>query len=247
MNSISSMPMANTPERALANVALYQLAAAALGHPLPELHQAFADGRFHKTFNSAWYSITGREWPQCRASTDFATLEAGYIDMFLHGRRGEPRVYLLAGDYDHLRDGVTRPVFMLNIQAFYRHFDLRAATADEGRNEEPDHIVTMLEFMAVLHHLEAQALSKGGDPGPYRRAQRDFLQRYLVPLMETLYQEVTAQPGVELDPNLLCLIENFPYRLQQQLGELEVRVGQSADPSVPVTEAPRTMAQNLWS
>lgn len=247
MNSISSLPLGDSAERARAHVALYRLAAAALGHPVPELQQALADGHFHRAFNSAWYRITGREWPKSPASTDFGELEAGYIDMFQHGQRGEPRVHLLAGDYDALRAGVTRPVFMLNVQAFYRHFDLQAATGDEGRHEEPDHVATMLEFMAILHHLEAQALERGSDPDASRRAQRDFLQRYLVPLTETICQEVTDVRHGRLDATLLRLIEDLPHRLEQQLAELEARVGPGADMAKEPAERPRKLAQNLWS
>ena len=247
MNHINGVPMGDSPERARASMALYRLAAAALGHPVPELHEAFVDGRFHHAFNEAWQRITGRIWPRSAASADFAALEAGYIDMFLHGRRGQPRVHLLAGDYESLRNGVTRPVFMLNIQAFYRHFDLQAATGDEGRNEEPDHLATMLEFMAVLHHLEAQAIERGADCCAYRRAQRDFLRRYLLPLLETIHQEVSAESHGQLDANLLRLIEDLPQRLRQQLAELQVRIGPSTEPSVPAAEQTRNLAQNLWS
>lgn len=242
-----SMPMGNSPERAQAHMALYRLAAAALGHPVPELYESFTDGRFYQAFNSAWHSLTGRDWPRSAAAPDFASMEAGYIDMFVHGRKGEPRVYLLAGDYDELRDGVTRPVFMLNVQAFYRHFDLQAATSDEGLTEEPDHIVTMLEFMAVLHFLEAQALQRGTDPDPYRRAQRDFLYRYLAPLAQTIHMEIAGQRYVALDPYMLRLIQDLPMRLQQQLAELEARLGPSADVTARSEDKPRQMAQNLWS
>lgn len=247
MNSISGMPMGNSPERARASMAMYRLAAAALAHPVPELHEAFADGRFHQAFDSAWQAVTGRPWPQSPPSPDFVTLEAGYIDMFMHGQRGEPRVHLLAGDYEALRQGLTRPVFMLNIRAFYEHFDLKAATHDEGRHEEPDHVATMLEFMAVLHHLEAGALERGADPGPYRRAQRDFLQHYLAPLMDTIRRQVSMQPATGLDANLLRLVEDLPVRLRQQLAELEVRIGPGTDQSAHQAESPRTLAQNLWS
>jgi len=228
-------------------MALYRLAAAALGHPVPELHEAFTDERFYKAFNHAWFEITGREWPRCTVSADFATLEAGYIDMFLHGRRGEPRVHLMAGNYDALRDGVTRPVFMLNVQAFYRHFDLQAATTDEGSHEEPDHVATMLEFMAVLHHLEAQALESNGDPTAYRRAQRDFLHRHLLPLLDTIRQEVAAERAGRLDAHLQRLIEDLPERLRQQLAELEARIGPCADLTTRTADRPRQLAQNLWS
>lgn len=247
MNNINGVPMGDSPERARASIALFRLTAAALAHPVPELHQTLADGRFHQAFNEAWQAITGRPWPRSPCSRSFTDLEAGYIDIFMHGQRGEPRVHLLAGDYDSLRNGVTRPVFMLNIQAFYQHFGLQAATADEGRHEEPDHVATMLEFMAVLHHLEAQALERGADPSAYRRAQRDFLQRYLLPLADTIYKEVSLQRGGNLDANLIRIIEDLPIRLHQQLAELELRVGTGTNVSAPEAAQPRKLAQNLWS
>lgn len=243
----SSMPLANTPERANATGAIYQLAAAAFGHPLPELQQALSDGSFHTAFNKAWHQITGREWPHCQASADFAALESGYIDTFVHGQRGKPRVPLLAGEYEHLLGGQNRPVFMLNVQAFYRHFGLHAATGDEGRTEEPDHLVDMLEFMAVLSHLEARALAARTDPSAYRRAQRDFLHRYLVPLLDAMRRGVAAEKNLSLDATLVRMVEDLPEWARQQLAELEARVGPCADPAERATSQPRAVAQNLWT
>lgn len=243
----SAMPLANTPERADATGAIYRLAAAAFGHPLPELQQALSDGSFHTAFNTAWRQITGREWPRCPASIDFAALESGYIDAFVHGRSGKPRVALLAGEYEHLLGGQARPVFMLNVQAFYRHFGLHAATGDEGRSDEPDHLVVMLEFMAVLNHLEARALAAHSDPSAYRRAQRDFLHRHLVPLLDAMQRGLAAEKRLALDATLVRLVEDLPEWARQQLVELEARVGPCADPAEPATRQPRAVAQNLWT
>lgn len=243
----SALPLANTPERANATGAIYRLAAAAFGHPLPELQQAFSDGSFHTAFNSAWHQITGREWPRCQASVDFAALETGYIDTFVHGRRGKPRVPLLAGEYENLLGGQTRPVFMLNVQAFYRYFGLRAATGDEGRTEEPDHLVDMLEFMAVLSHLEARALVGHTDPSAYRRAQRDFLHRHLAPLLDAMRRGVAAEKNLTLDATLVRMVEDLPEWARQQLAELEARVGPCADPAEHASSQPRAVAQNLWT
>lgn len=243
----SAMPLANTPERADATGAIYRLSAAAFGHPLPELQQALSDGSFHTAFHTAWRQITGRQWPHCPASADFAALESGYIDTFVHGRSGKPRVPLLAGEYEHLLGGQTRPVFMLNVQAFYRHFGLRAATGDEGRSEEPDHLVDMLEFMAVLSHLEARALGGQSDPSPYRRAQRDFLHRYLVPLLDAMRRGVAAEKRLTLDATLVRLVEDLPEWARQQLAELEARVGPCADLAEDAARQPRSVAQNLWN
>lgn len=247
MESMLNVPMVNTPERAQSTAALYRLAAVALGHPVPELQEALADGRFHEAFNNAWHDVTGREWPRSKASEDFATLESGYIGVFLHGKRGQPQVFLLAGDYGSLLEGLSRSVYMLNLQALYKNFGLKAATADEGRNEEPDHLVAMLEFMAVLHHLEAQALERAADPDAYRRAQRDFLQRYLLPLFEAIYQKMASQPDLELDATLGQLIEDFPHWLRQQLSDLGSQIGPCGNLAINAAENPRIPAENLWS
>lgn len=247
MASKQSMPQANTPARAEACASVYRLAAVALGHPVPELQEALVDGRFHTAFNEAWYAVTGREWPASTPSKDFKSLETGYIGTFLHGRKGRPCTNLLAGDYGSLLKGVSRSTYMLNIQAFYKNFGLKAALADEGRKEEPDHLIAMLEFMVVLHHLEAEMLERGNNPENYRRAQRDFLQRYLLPLFEAIYQKMASQPDLELDATLVQLIEDFPHWLRQQLSDLGAQVGPCDDLAINITKSPRIPAENLWS
>ncbi len=245
---VHDMPMANSPERADAKGAIYRLAAAAFGHPLPEFQHALEDGSFYAAFNDAWQQITGRQWPHTSASEDFTALEAGYIDAFVHGRSGKPRVPLLAGEYAHLLRGKTRSAFMLNVRAFYRHFGLQAATGDEGRAEEPDHLIDMLEFMAVLSHLEARALERGADPSGYRRAQRDFLHRYLLPLMDAICQGVAAESGLSLDAMLVRMAEDLPEWARQRLAELEALVGPYSDQRPSAAKRPRRgVEHNLWN
>ena len=241
------MPMADSPKRADAKGAIYRLAAAAFGHPVPEFQRALEDGSFHAAFDAAWQQITGRPWPRAAACDDFTALEAGYIDTFVHGRQGKPRVPLLAGEYEHLLGGKSRPAFMLNVRAFYRHFGLQAAAADEGRAEEPDHLIDMLEFMTVLSHLEARALEGRRDPSSVRRAQRDFLQRHLLPLIDAIGRSLAAEPELSLDATLLRLAEDLPQWARLQLAELEARVGPYGDHSADTNARPRSVEQNLWS
>lgn len=249
-------PVADAPARAAAQQTIWRLAAAAFGHPTPELHQAFASGSFHDAFTTAWRAVTGRDWPRPEDAViaDFATLEAGYICAFLHGQGGKPVAPLLAGDYEPLLAGHSRPVFMLNISAFYRHFGLRAATEDEGRADEPDHLASMLEFMAVLSHLEAQTLARSGDATPLRRAQRDFLRRYLEPLLHALATRLrTGRLDVPLDPTLARLVADLHARAEAEAATLEARVGPyyDSDQAVRSGGGPRTQArtvdQDLWS
>lgn len=59
---------------------------------------------------------------------------------------------------------------------FYEHFDIKLS---EKEKDFPDHIAAELEFMAFLAKKETDALERGKDANPYRRAQLDFLERHL--------------------------------------------------------------------
>ncbi len=240
-------PMGNSPARARAKETLWRLTALALAHPAPEFHDAIASGRFQAAFSSAWSDVSGNAWPGSAIAGDFAAYEAGYIRAFLHGRGGRPIAALLAGDHEHLLAGLTRPVFMLNLWAFYKHFGLQAAAGDEGRADEPDHLATMSEFMAVLCHLEAGALERSGDASGYRRAQRDFLCRYLGPALETVAGLLQRGDIADLDPTLSRLVHDMSIWVGQQISELEARVGAFRDPDAPgPRETEEPAAQDLW-
>lgn len=245
----SKLPGGDSAERAAAKETIWRLAALAFAHPTLEMHEAFAGGDFHKAFDQAWFAVTGRHWPMAEVSSDVEEFEAGYITAFLHGPKGKPIASLLAGDHDHLLAGQARPVFMLNISAFYRHFGLKAAAGDEGRADEPDHLASMLEFMAVLCHLEVKALSENRDPSPFRRAQRDFIRRHIAPMMRTVAGRLRAGPATGLDPVIMQLIEELPSWAESQAAELEARVGPYRDPDQPgfaETKTKQVAAGDLW-
>ena len=137
---------------------------------------------------------------------------------------------------------------MLNIAAFYRHFGLKAATGDEGKNDEPDHLASMLELMSVLCHLEAGALAEDKDASGYRRAQRDFLGRYLGQTLETVAGLLRHHPVELLDPTIAHLVQEISAWAEVQMNELEIRVGPFRDPDAPkASTVPAEPAeQNLW-
>ena len=240
--------MGDSPQRARAKETIWRLAALAFGHPSKEFFEAVTTGQFHAAFSEAWAGATGSAWPKLPASPDYASFEAGYISAFLHGRGGKPTAALLAGDHDDILAGLTRPVFMLNIAAFYKHFGLKAATGDEGKNDEPDHLTSMLELMSVLCHLEANALAKGKDASGYRRAQRDFLSRYLGQTLEAVAGLLRRHPVDLLDPTIAQLVQDMPLWAEAQISELEIRVGPFRDPDSPGknTAPAEPVAQNLW-
>nr|WP_298413754.1 molecular chaperone TorD family protein [uncultured Halomonas sp.] len=247
MTTAQRPPSVDSPARAEAKSTIYRLAAVAFGHPLPETQQAFADGSFNQALDSAWQAVTGRPWPRQPASASFAELESGYISAFRHGRHGKPQIALVAGEYEELLDGQMRPTFLLNVQAFYKHFGLQAAVGDEGLTEEPDHLSAMLEFMAVLTHLEARALAEAKEPTSYRLAQRDFLKRHLVPLLVAIQRQAASEKRLTLDATLVRLIEDLPEWARNQLVELEARVGPYDEKVKGAALKGRALDQNLWN
>lgn len=254
VDTIAGLPTGDAPARAQAKETLWRLTALAAGHPSVEVFQAVSGGDFQEAFGQAWTSLTGRPWVAPKPVESFKAFEAGYIWAFLHGHKGRPVAPLLAGDYEVLLGGLTRPVFMLNLSAFYRHFGLKAAVDDEGFNDEPDHLATMAEFMAVLCHLEARALADNRDPAAYRRAQRDFLSRYLASFLERVVHRLGREETGLLSPDIRAVFVEMATWSAAQIAELEARVGPFRDPdknpthgSMPAAQAGNTSApQNLW-
>lgn len=245
------LAMGDSPERAMAKETLWRLSALTCGHPTQEFYEAVVSRHFHDAFDAAWAQVVGQGWPVVDVSPNFEDFEAGYISAFLHGRNGKPLASLLAGENEDILSGLTRPVFMLNIAAFYKHFGLKPSTLDEGRHDEPDHLASMLEFMAVLCHLEAHALKGGRDPSPYRRAQRDFLCRYLGPTLGAVAGQLRRAALPNFDQTIFTLLQDMDRWSHLQVRELEARVGPFNDPdatqpahrAAPVS---RSAPQNLW-
>ncbi|MEQ6888375.1 molecular chaperone TorD family protein [Halomonas sp. CS7] len=231
--------------RAEARGAVYRLAAAALGYPLAETQQAFADGRFHQSLDDAWQLLSGEPWPRLTPSASLTDLEVGYMATFVHGDKGKPRVPLVANAYPDLLAGLSPGSYLLNVQAFYRHFGLTAALGDEGLADEPDHLVAMLEFCALLCHLERRALAGDADVAPYRRAQRDFLTRCLGPLLHAVRDSYARQRDLGLDATLEHLIKTLPDWADRQCRALEAEVGPCPDPASSKA-TPDTASQPLW-
>jgi DMSO reductase family type II enzyme chaperone len=77
---------------------------------------------------------------------------------------------------------------------FYQHFDL---ALDPASGELPDHLAVELEFLHFLAFCQAEAWRDGADPGPYRRAEHDFLARHparWLPLLRAALEKEQATP-----------------------------------------------------
>lgn len=243
--STESLNCQNELECAQARETIYRLAAVALGYPLEETLQALQDKRLQGVLSSAWQTLGGQAWPELTSSATLQDLEVGYMATFIHGKRGKPRVPLVASAYADLIGGQTPGAFLLNVQAFYSHFGLKAATDDEGLQDEPDHLVAMLEFCALLCYLERQALEQAKDAAPYRRAQRDFLMRYLVPLLQAMCSAYAQESNLGLDPNLEHLLMELPKWAAEQQSSLEQLVGAYSKEAKIIASSEST-GQSMW-
>lgn len=111
--------------------------------------------------------------------TDLAELEAQYLATFETALPATP-LSLYEGSYLTERP---RAELLLELDAFYRHFGLAPSAAPR---DFPDNLTAELEFLQFLTAKEAQALDQALDAGPYLRAQRDFLDRHLGPMLAAM-------------------------------------------------------------
>lgn len=146
----------------------------ALDYPVGEALADIREGRLSKALERILEEIE----PSLLEGLDLEALgDAGsgddlaveYTRLFDLGTSGPP-CPLYGGLY-----GDARMKTMEEAIRFYNYFGLSRI---EERGELPDHLTTELEFLHYLAFREAQTLADGGDAGPYRRAQRDFIERH---------------------------------------------------------------------
>jgi DMSO reductase family type II enzyme chaperone len=89
---------------------------------------------------------------------------------------------------------------------FYNHFGL---TLSEAPRELPDHLTTELEFLHFLTYREAETLAAGGDPGPWRRAQRDFVSRHPARWVPKLRERLEAADPMPFFRELVGKLTSF--------------------------------------
>lgn len=146
------------------------------------------------------------------AGPDEDTLAIEYTRLFDAGAKGPP-CPLHGGLY-----GGARMKVMEEAVRFYNHFGL---TLSEAPRELPDHLATQLEFVHYLAYREAECLRDGRDPGPYQRAQRDFLERqpgsWIPKLSERLREEKALPLYAQLVERLAALLTWDVERLHREV------------------------------
>ena len=176
---------------AAARSRLYRLLADGFPYPDQGFFAAVQAGRYRDDAIRACEALDYDLKPACDglvAAGPFVDFQAEYLRLFEVGL-GVPPCPLYSGIY---RGG--RKAVMEELVRFYNFFGL---STQHGGSELPDHVTTELEFMHFLTFKELTALRRRDDPAPYRRAQRDFLERQLVswlPDLEARLNKLEAPP-----------------------------------------------------
>jgi len=123
-----------------------------------------------------------------------------YTRLFDAGAQGPP-CPLYGGLY-----GEARMKKMEEAIRFYNHFGL---TLSEEQRELPDHLVTQLEFLHYLSYREVESLQQGEDPGPFRRAQRDFIERHPGKWVPQLREKLAKEKAAPFFETLVGAIGGF--------------------------------------
>lgn len=156
-------------------------------------------------------------------------LAVEYTRLFDLGPSGPP-CPLHGGLYDRARMKT-----MEEAVRFYNHFGLHMAEGGAAR-ELPDHLSTELEFLHFLAFREAEACQCGQDPGPYRRAQRDFVTRHPGLWVPKLRERLEAHEALPFFRAAAELLASF---LAAEAERLVREVGAAAPPATGPERDPR--------
>jgi DMSO reductase family type II enzyme chaperone len=199
----------------------------AFSYPDAELREAIRVGELAEALREGLGAVdpalaAGVDWAALRdAGAGDDALAVEYTRLFDVGASGPP-CPLYGGLYGGARSRV-----MEEAVRFYNHFGLTLA---ETPRELPDHLSTELEFLHFLAFREAEALSRGEDAGPWRRAQRDFVARHPGKWVPKLRERVDRQAPLAYFREIVRLLERFLAQAQSQLVRMAGPVPEGSAP-----------------
>ena len=184
---------------------LYALLAQGFCFPSADFHRSLRDGLYRK---GICLLAEGLPYPLPIAaeglvsSGGYVELQSEYIRLFEVGPKSRPPYPLYEGE----RRSGARMRIMEELVRFYEHFGLSLSTEER---ELPDHLAVELEFLHYLTFKEAAALAGRLDPGSYRKAEIDFLDRHPAPYLSAMRAKIVdghAEPPFEA---LTCVADDF--------------------------------------
>jgi putative dimethyl sulfoxide reductase chaperone len=214
-------------QEAAARSRLYAVFAELFEYPNAERAQDVRSGEIARALGESLAAVDPAlaakldEAALCGAGDGDDDLAVEFTRLFDVGTGGPP-CPLYGGLY-----GGARMKTMEEAVRFYNHFGL---TMSETPRELPDYLTTELEFLHFLAFREAEALESGSDPGPYRRAARDFLARHPGRFVPKLRGRLDQHEAMPFFRELVARLEHF---LAWDAGWLTERVGPPAAAAAP--------------
>jgi DMSO reductase family type II enzyme chaperone len=200
----------------------------AFEYPDDELCEAIRSGDLVQALRGTLAEIDpslaeGGDWQALQDAGDEDDLAVEYTRLFDVGASGPPCAL-----YGGLYVGA-RMKTMEEVVRFYNHFGL---TLSDAPRELPDHITTELEFLHYLAFREAEALQRGEDAGPFRRAQRDFISRHPGRWVTILRKRLEEAQPMRFFRELVAQLEGFLEHERQTLVKQAGPVSTGSPPPV---------------
>lgn len=225
---------------------IFRMLAQLLSYPDESVYPHLLNGNFQNELASCMLKTTGEPWSLPVVNDKFIDFEVEYSRLFLVGDKGRPLLSLEAGNYDVLSKGTGRPEFMINYINWYKHFGLAIKSDDESL-EFPDHLVCILEFIAWLNHLEAEAVENSSLQIGYRQAQKDFIEKECLKFSALLRGQAQAMAMKEdIMPFFVALFNIIHGSLESRLVEIEAKLASVIDTNTVSENKTDSKTVNLW-
>lgn len=220
----------NLPTEALGRAQLYHFFELALAHPGEEGFDYFRQEAAEQAFRDAYTRLTegAAESPDKvleAANAFFSKLrEQSYEDV------EAAHISLFSINFPHLpcppygslftaHDADKRLEEMLAIKDFYHR---NGVDMDASFTDLPDHLCVELEFMQLLCFRENEAAGQKDDEllAGVRKSQSEFLDRFLIPLGNSLAALSAASTPENPYNHLLAALRGFLHAHRGQLGAI---------------------------
>ena len=186
---------------------IYRFFAFAFGAPTRERFQWFKQSGLPAFLHNLWQEANCEgAFPGFRPYRTFRKYESDYISLFDVGVPAPP-VPLQESAYNKAIPN--QQIIMENV-SFYGSLELKA---DFTKNT-PDHLLTQLEFLAVVSYLRENTADEENRKG-LARLEHDFLERHLLPWLPAA-QEKLDQVGAAGFSALLKLLLRFLERREER-------------------------------
>lgn len=185
---------------------VYAAFAAAFAYPDREGMEAIRSGALAGALRQLLGAVDpelpkGVDWAalqDCGADDEFLPVE--FTRLFAAGENGpccplEGRCYGSAG--------------MEATEDLVRFYDFFGLSLSEGQREEPDHLLTELEFLHYLAYQEATLAAADESTEGLMRAQRDFITRHPLAWVPVLRSRLTTHGSPRFFLELVALLERF--------------------------------------